>query len=76
MGHLSISLPITIKLDSSMPKSLIRGTKEEKKEKGRRTTSQDVGNGEDFTIYKYEGSTEEMDNKESNKAKVKHADSV
>ncbi len=59
-------------------------TKESDKRKRRRkrrkksgtTTSQDVGNGEDFTIYKDEGSVEEEDNTESNKAKVKIADSV
>jgi hypothetical protein len=40
------------------------------------TTSQDVGSGEDFTIYKDEGSTEEEDNKESSKTKVEIGDSV
>ncbi len=61
-----------------MPKSLIRGNKGGKggKRQGP-TTSQDVGSGEDRTIYKDEGSTEEEDNnKESDKAKVKNADSV
>ncbi len=41
------------------------------------TTSQDVGSGEDCTIHKDEGSIEEEDNnKESNKAEVKNANSV
>jgi hypothetical protein len=35
-----------------------------------------VGSGQDFTIYKDEGSTEEEDIKESNEAKVKITDSV
>ena len=36
-----------------------------------------MGSGEDCTIYKDKGSTEEEDdNKESNKAKIKIADSV
>ncbi len=47
------------------------------RKKARTTTSQDVGSGEDCTIYKDEGSTEEEDdNTESNKAKDKIADSV
>jgi hypothetical protein len=40
------------------------------------TTSQDMGSGGDFTIYEDGGSTEEEDNNESNKTKVKIAESV
>jgi hypothetical protein len=41
------------------------------------SSSQDVGSGDDYTIYKDEGSTEEEDdNTESNKAKDKFADSM
>jgi hypothetical protein len=40
------------------------------------TTSQDMGSGVDFTIYKDGGSKEEEDNNVSNEAKVKIADSV
>ena len=48
-----------------------------RRKKAGTTTSQDVGSGEDCTISKDDGSTEEEeDSKESNKAKVKIVDSV
>ena len=72
-----IHLPITINLDPSMPKSLVRGKSREMRKKAGTTTSQDVGSGEDCTIYKDEGSIEEEDdNTESNKALEKIAESV
>jgi hypothetical protein len=56
-------------------KSDKRKQRRERREKAVTTTSQDVGSGEDCTIYKDEGSTkEEDDNKESNKAEVKILD--
>jgi hypothetical protein len=53
-----------------------RKRKRKRKEKAGIYTSQDMGSGGDFTIYEDWGSTEEEDNKESNKAKVEIADSV
>jgi hypothetical protein len=53
-----------------------RKRRRKRRKKTGSTTSQDVGCGEDFTIYKDESSMEEEDNKESNKTKVKSADSV
>jgi hypothetical protein len=44
--------------------------------KVRTATSQDMGIGGDFTIYKDGGSTGEEDNNESNKVKVEITDSV
>jgi hypothetical protein len=53
-----------------------RTQRRKRRKKAGTTTSQEVGSGEDFTIYKDEGSPEEEDNKESSKAKVKIVDSV
>ncbi len=48
-----------------------------RRKKAGTSSSQDVGSGDNYTIYKDEGSTdEEEDNTESNKAKDKFADSV
>ncbi len=49
----------------------------ERRKKAGTSSSQDVGSGDGYTIYKDEGTTEEEeDNTESNKAKEKFADSV
>jgi hypothetical protein len=54
-----------------------RKQRREMKKQAGTTTSQDVGSGEDCTIHKDEGTTEEEDdNTESNNAKDKIADSV
>ncbi len=54
-----------------------RKQRRERRKKAGTSSSQDIGSGDDFTIYKDEGSTEEEnDNTESNKAKDKFADSV
>ena len=54
-----------------------RKQRREKRKKAGTSSSQDVGSGDNYTIYKDEGSTEEEDdNTESNKAKDKFADSV
>ncbi len=50
--------------------------RKKKDRQGQLSTSQDMGSGEDFTIYEDKGSTEEEDKKESNEAEVKIADST
>ena len=46
--------------------------KEKEEKKAGTTISQDVRSGEDFTIYKDEGITEEDDNEDSKVAKKNH----
>ncbi len=53
-----------------------RKQRRKKRKKAGTTTSQDMGSGEDFTIYKDGGSTEEEDNNKSNKSKVEIVHSV
>ncbi len=53
-----------------------RKQRRKRRKKVRTATSQDMGNGGDFTIYKDGGSTGEEDNNESNKVKVEITDSV